>query len=279
MHVDGGSKLADRDFVRLAAYMKTNFGINLDKKKTLIEGRLGSMIHNRGFSGFEEYINHALTDPTHSEIGQLVSSLTTNFTYFYREEQHYEFLKKVVLPEWTPKIRDRDLRVWSAGCSSGEEAYTAAMLLNEYFAGVQPKWDTKILATDISDNILAIAKQGVYNKESLSRLPAAWKARYFTQHPHLSDSVLIGDEIKNEVIFGKLNLMDRVFPFRKKMHVIFCRNVMIYFDGPTKEALVRRYHDALEPGGYLFVGLSETLGNLKTDMIPVQPSIYRRGNK
>ncbi len=254
--------------------MKDNYGINLEKKITLIEGRLSNMIQRKGFADFTSYIDYALKNP--EEIALLISRLSTNYTYFMREEQHYRFLRDKVLPEWAPHIKDKDLRIWSAGCSSGEEAYTAAMVVNEYFGSALSQWDTTILATDISENVLGLARKGIYPEEEMKLLPEQYKKRYFK--PVEPGIFRISDDLRDKVVFGNLNLMNTSFPFKKKFHVIFCRNVMIYFDNKTREALVDRYYEWLLPGGYLFIGLSETLANLKTRFDYVMPAIYRRNS-
>ncbi len=265
-------KLEDRDFFRLRDYMKQHFGINLEKKRTLIEGRLSNTIQRKGFADFSSYIDYALDDP--DEITLLVSRLSTNYTYFMREEQHYRFLRERVLPEWVPRIKDRDLRIWSAGCSSGEEAYTTAMVLREHLTGEAKNWDTTILATDISENVLGLARKGIYPEEEMRNLPEHYKKLYFKQvEPGLFQ---IADNLRKQVVFGNLNLMEQKFPFKRRFHVIFCRNVMIYFDNKTREQLAERFYDWLMPGGYMFIGLSETMANLKTRFEYIMPAIYTR---
>jgi len=269
-------QIADKDFFRLRDYIKSNFGVNLEKKRTLIEGRLSNFIISEGFDGFGDYIDDVFADKSGAKINTLMTKLTTNYTYFMREETHYKFMEDVALPYWTSEIRDRDLRVWSAGCASGEEAYTTVMVLHEWFGPTKIKeWETTVLATDISTRVLDMAKAGVYPEEHFDHLPKAWKAKYFDK---------IGEEkyktkpvLAKGVHFGQLNLMSNfVTKFKKKFHIIFCRNVMIYFDSPTKQALAKRYHDSLEVGGYLFIGLSETLSGISGDLQQVSPAIYRR---
>lgn len=267
-------KLEQQDFLRLKDHMKANYGINLEKKITLIEGRMSNLIARKGFADFGTYIDYALSDPDEETL--LVSRLSTNYTYFMREEQHYRFMVEKALPEWTPKIRDNDLRIWSAGCSSGEEAYTTAMVLDEYFGMQKSQWDVTVLATDISERVLNLARQAVYPEEEMRNLSDAYKKRYFRK---VEEGMFqVTDGIRKEVVFGNLNLMQPVFSFKKKFHIIFCRNVMIYFDGPTKEALAKKFYDCLHPGGYLFIGMSETLANLRTDFQYVKPAIYVRSD-
>ena len=267
--------IEDRDFNRLRAYMGDNFGINLEKKRVLIEGRLSNTILADGFDNFHDYLEDIFADKTGTKINTLITKLTTNYTYFMREEGHYNFLEKVALPEWTKKIRDYDLRVWSAGCSSGEEAYTIAIILDEFFGTAKKTWDTTVLATDISTRVLNIASKGIYPETSLERLSTVVRSKYFAK---VSEGQWkVSDNLAKEIVFNQFNLMDSFSRFRKKFHIIFCRNVMIYFDNPTKASLARKFYDALEVGGYLFVGFSETLQGLNSGFEQVSPAIYRKG--
>ncbi|MDL2273088.1 chemotaxis protein CheR [Oscillospiraceae bacterium OttesenSCG-928-G22] len=268
-------KIKQDEFLRLVDYMKTNYGINLEKKLSLVEGRLFSVIQQKGFHSLGEYFEHVMNDKTGTEAKTLITKLTTNYTYFMREEQHYKFLTETVLPPLVRGAREKDLRIWSAGCSSGEEPYTTVMVLDDFFGPNKNGWDTKVLATDISPSVLEMAKVGIYPAERLQNLPPAWKTKYFKKLPN--DEYQVTDFVKNEIVLRSFNLMEKVFPFKRKFHVIFCRNVMIYFDRETREALLDRYYNALEPGGYLFIGLSETINKSDTKFQFVQPSIYRKG--
>jgi chemotaxis protein methyltransferase CheR len=269
-------KIKKEEFMRLVNYMRDNYGINLAQKQTLVEGRLWSVIQKHGFHTLDEYFQYVINDRSGEEAKTLITRLTTNYTYFMREEQHYKFLTGRILPELTPLLREKDLRIWSAGCSSGEEPYTTAMVLDDYFGSAKREWDSKVLATDISPQVLQMAKEATYPEERLKNLPPDWKRRYFDQIKG-TDSFHVKPAIQQEVIFRSFNLMERTFPFRRKFHVIFCRNVMIYFEKDTRDALVERYFDALEQGGYLFIGLSETVSKTDTRFTFVQPSIYRKG--
>jgi len=268
MHIE------DQDFFRLRDYVKSHFGVNLEKKRTLIEGRLHNTIIQLGFESFHDYLNDVFNDKSGEMINTLMTRLTTNYTYFMREDTHYRFMEEVALPYWTSVIQDHDLRIWSAGCSSGEEAYTTVMVLNEWFGYKKSEWDTTILATDISTRVLDMAKQGVYPEEHFQRLSKAWKAKYFTQIG--DEEYKVTDAMAKEVIFRQFNLMGDFSRFRKKFHIIFCRNVMIYFDTPTKAALAKRFYNALESGGYLFIGLSETLSGISGDFQQIAPAIYQK---
>jgi chemotaxis protein methyltransferase CheR len=192
-----------------------------------------------------------------------------------READHFHYLKDKVLPNFTNTLKDKDLRVWSAGCSSGEEPYTLAMIIDEFLGKEKILWDTKILATDISDKVIESAVKGIYDNDKIATLPANWKLNYFKKYDN-EKSILV-DKIRNEIIYRKFNLMENAFPFRRKFHVIFCRNVMIYFDNQTKNELINKFYDSMELGGYLFVGHSESLNRGETRFRYIMPAVYTKG--
>ncbi len=266
--------LEERDFIRLRDLMYDSFGINLAHKQKLIETRLSALVSQKGFETFSAYIDYILNDITGKEISLLVSRLTTNFTYFMREEQHFTFMKSVALPEVLARIRDNNLCIWSAGCSSGEEPYSIVMTLNDYFSGVRKNMDTRILATDISAKVLTAARTGTYSLDRMNKIPASWIKKHFV--PAEEGNYRISSAVQKEVIFRNFNLMEKTFAFKKKFHIIFCRNVMIYFDAKTREELAGRFYDCMHPGGYLFIGMSETLASSKTNFKYVSPSIYKK---
>ncbi len=268
MHLD------DRDFIRLRDLMCSNFGINLANKQKLIETRLSTIVAGKGFLNFTDYIDHLLDDTTGKELSLLVSRLTTNFTYFLREEQHFKFMQSVALPEIVPRIRDNNLCIWSAGCSSGEEPYTIAMTLGDYFYGGKRNLDTRILATDISAKVLSAACAGTYPPDRMSKIPGQWREKYFEKAQ--DGACRVTGAVRREVIFRNFNLMEKSFAFRKKFHIVFCRNVMIYFNATTREELANRFYECIHPGGYLFIGMSETLSGCRTNFKYVSPSIYKK---
>lgn len=269
-------EITEQEFQRLVKFMYDNFGINLSAKKVLIQGRLGNMLVERGFKNYNEYIDAVLADTTGAEVNTILNKLTTNHTFFMREPEHYTFLNDVILPylEQTCK-KDRVMRIWSAACSSGEECYTTAMLIDQYFKSEKGKWDTRILATDISQNVISKAKAGVYQEEGMKGLSNEWKTRYFNK---LADgSYEICQSIRDEVIFKTFNLMDPMPDKykRRPFDLIFCRNVMIYFDQPTKDALIDRFYDVVKPGGYFYIGHAESINRQSTRFQYIKPAIYR----
>ena len=265
-------KLTDDDFLRLVEFIKTNYGINLEKKRVLIEGRLTGIVSSSGFDNFTDYINYALSDSSGKETIRLVNKLTTNHTFFMREPEHFKFLESTVLPYIESSVKDRDARIWCAASSTGQEPYTIAMTIDEYFGGRKDGWDTTILATDLDTDVLRTAKAGVYSKEMLEGLPSKWVDKYFQRIDGENYQVI--DRIRSEVVFKKFNLMDPIV-CKKPFDLISCRNVMIYFDADTKNALIERFYDVTNKGGYLFIGHAENVSR-DTRYSYIKPAIYRR---
>ncbi|BDF06419.1 CheR family methyltransferase [[Clostridium] hylemonae] len=266
--------LSERDFQRLVNFVKTNYGINLEHKQQLIAGRLSNVITSMGYNTFSEYIDHILSRKSPEDIEIMLNKLTTNYTYFMREEAHFDYFRTTVLPWLEQTKKNRVLSIWSAGCSSGQEPYTLSMILKDYFGSKTGMWDTRVLATDISQNVLDTAAAAEYEEESLRNLPAGWKGKYFRKSSK-PGFYTVADCIKSNVIFRRFNLMEPI-RFKLQFDVIFCRNVMIYFDQPTKEALVKRFYDSTVPGGYLFIGHSESLPKSNIDYKYVIPAAYRK---
>ncbi len=266
--------LSQQDFTRLVQFVKKNYGIDLSKKMQLIMGRLSNTIITMGYSSFTEYIDHVTSSKNPADLEVMLNKLTTNYTDFMREEAHFNFFRETILPYLLSTKKNKVLSIWSAGCSSGEEPYTISMILKESLGAQAALWDTRVLATDISQNALNAAKQAVYDEESLKNLSPACKSKYFvkTAEPGIYS---VAPAIKSNVIFQTFNLMDPI-RFRLKFDVIFCRNVMIYFDQDTKDGLIQRFYDASAPGGYLLIGHSETINKEKTPFKYIMPATYRK---
>lgn len=277
--VAGMLNISDQEFKLIAGLVYEKFGITLSEhKKELVRGRLNKIVKDRGFKNFQEFYHAIGLDKTGELLSILIDKISTNHTYFFREKDHFEFLRDKIFPEWMRRIRlfqTHSFRIWSAGCSSGEEVYTLAMLINDFFQEELHSIDLGILATDISLTVLQQAKEGIYSAERIKEVPPALKQRYFNQlSPDLFE---VKENLKSMVLFKRLNLMREIFPFKGKFDAIFCRNVMIYFDTPTKEALTQRLKDNLKPGGYLFIGHSESLNRNKCGLTYIRPAIYRNG--
>lgn len=267
-------KISDQEFNQLASYIKSHYGIHLKSgKKTLVCGRLNQLLTQKGFQNFTEYYDFLEKEGDAQDALELVNRISTNHTFFMRESAHFEFLKSNVLPWVKEVVKDKDLRIWCAASSSGEEPYTLAMILDDFFKSDQT-WEKTVLATDISTNALEKAKRGIYSKEALKDMPSTWQKKYFKSTE--GSLVYISDPIKKAVLYRRFNLMEPQFPFKKKFHVIFCRNVMIYFDQETKRHLVKKLYDSLHEGGYLFIGMSESLQGLNSSFEYVKPAVYRK---
>lgn len=265
--------LTDQEFVQLRDYVLSNYGIDLSKKRILIQGRLTSVLQSYGLDNFTDYINRVRNDKSGTELQILLNKLTTNLTFFMREKEHFDFLTHVALPEFDQIFKGRELRIWSAGCSSGEEAYTIAMTIKEYCE--QKRIDRKfvILGSDISQNVLARAQRAVYPETALKDLPPAWIPKYFEK---VGDGdYKVKDSITKHVTFRTFNLMD-TFRFAKPFELIFCRNVMIYFEKQKKDNLITNFYKWLTPGGYFFISHSENIGRSDTGFRMVKPSTFRR---
>lgn len=266
-------KLTNKDFLRLKSFMYDNYGINLENKRTLIETRLALMVNRLGFIDFKSYIDNLMQDKSGEQVSLLVNKLTTNFTYFMREEMHFEFLKNQVLLPGLKKTPIGGIKIWSAASSTGEEAYCTAMLAASVF-GANTKSKISITASDISSKVLKQATEGIYSEDKVTKLPPTWVKNYFKLVNN--KDYLINEDIKNIVEFKYFNLNGDIGWNKNKYDVIFCRNVMIYFDNATNEILAKKLYDSLKPGGYLIIGMSESLSNFKTDFERVKPSIYTK---
>lgn len=268
-------EIKENEFEQIVNYVKSNFGINLSQKKSLVHSRMENYLVSNGYKSFLEFYNYMISDKTGMAASILIDKLSTNHTFFFREIEHFNFLKESILPEIKEKETiNRDLRIWSAGCSSGEEAYTIAITVDEFLGDKKHIWDSKILATDISDRALKKAKMAIYDEQQLVNVSKYFKSIYFNKRG--PDTYQLKKYIVDEVIFRRFNFMNQLFPFKKKFHCIFCRNVMIYFDEKTKKELVDKLYEATEIGGYLFIGHSEFINKNDTKYKYVSPSIYRK---
>jgi chemotaxis protein methyltransferase CheR len=270
--------LTDAQFEQISALVKSLCGINLrEGKKELVKARLGKRLRTLNMPSFDAYFDHLRDDQSGDELIAMLDAISTNLTNFFREPGHFDHLIKFGLPEIQKRASQgtRRLRIWSAGCSSGEEPYSIAITLHEHLPPIH-SWDARILATDLSTRVLSVARQGVYAKERLQDVPGAMLMRYFTQiegrpHPRYQ----VNADIRGMVTFARLNLME-TWPMKGPFDVIFCRNVMIYFDKQTQDRLIGRYFDLLRPGGLLLVGHSESLAGVAHRFTYVRPTIYRR---
>jgi len=259
------------DQVKEVAYALT--GIKLtDHKKNMIYSRLARRIRQRGLNSFDDYC-HLLNQQGNDEATEFVNAITTNLTSFFRENHHFEYLKNSVFPELIKKnSASRRVRVWSAGCSTGEEPYSIAICLSEQMP--IGSWDIKVLATDLDTNVVAHAKRGVYQDDRIESIDQGRSRKWFLRDANGSE-VRVKRSLQELITFKPLNLLER-WPMKGPFDVIFCRNVVIYFDKETQKKLFNRYADMLAPGGYLFIGHSENLHKVCNRFESLGKTIYRK---
>lgn len=270
--------LTIKEFDLISKLVYDRFGITLsENKRTLVVERLQKLVRQGGFESFEEYYDYVVADCSGKELLTLIDKISTNHTFFFREQEHFNFLKNEALPRLMEEKRRQgcsEFRFWSAGCSSGEEAYTLAITLSEYFGAELKKWKIGILATDIATSVLEKGAAGIYNDTQLANTPPELKRKYFQAVGPCQWEVT--SEIKKMVMFRRLNLMNSCFPFNNNFDIIFCRNVMIYFDETTRNNLIEKYHRHIVPSGYLFIGHSETLSRQNDLFRYIKPATYQK---
>lgn len=268
--------LSDRDFRRFSNLVYEKCGINLHNgKKALVHTRLGKRLRDGGFRDFDDYYRFVRERDNQEELVQLLDAISTNLTSFFREEKHFAFLREQLFPSYV-KRKQKRIRVWSAGCSSGEEPYSLAMSFFEYF-GLNGQVEIRIFASDISTKVLSKARTGVYGWDRVSNLKQPFLKQYFqTGTGRQAGNVRVKEFVRERITFERINLMEP-FPFGEEFDVIFCRNVMIYFDKKTQERLVNKFHDLLVDGGYLFIGLSESLTGVNHPLRYIVPTVYKKG--
>ena len=270
-------ELSVDQFNIISAMVKRLCGINLhDGKKDLVKARLNKRLRYLKLRNFDQYLNYLDGDSGQRELVAMLDALSTNLTSFFREPSHFEHLSERIIPLLlNRKNTDKTIRIWSAGCSSGEEPYSLAIALTEAMSGVSG-WDVRVLATDISTKVLAKANAGIYEENRFDTMPPQLRNRYFThQGGRGSRQYQISPEVKNLITFGRLNLME-AWPMKGPFDVIFCRNVMIYFDKPTQGMVVQRFEKLLRSGGTLFLGHSESLTGIDHNFKYVQPTVYQK---
>ncbi|NYE28845.1 chemotaxis protein methyltransferase CheR [Rhodanobacter sp. K2T2] len=272
-----GFVLADEDFAFICSFVYQHCGIVLgEHKRQLVQGRLGRRLRALQLRGFDAYVELLRNDP-HSELGELASAISTNVTSFFREMHHYDLLVDELLPRWLDAKRNGErLRIWSAGCSTGEEPYALAMVLAEALEQSGKSLDARILATDLSPQALEAARQGEYMLDRLGGVSEARRRRWFLRgEGSYQGFARIHPRLRELVSIEPLNLL-HAWPMRGPFDAIFCRNVVIYFDKPTKQKLFERYAELLCPGGYLFLGHSESMHGLSDAFDLVGRTVYRK---
>ncbi len=262
------------EFQRFRTLIYNESGISLsEQKQTLLASRLSKRLRDLSLSTFAEYYENVTKDPTREEFTRMLDLISTNKTDFFREPKHFDFLRERIMPEL---FGEKRIRIWSSACSTGEEPYTIAMTLFEH-APNPSQWDFKILASDISTRVLSKAAAGLYQEDRFRDVPSDVLKRHFLRGRGESAGMFkVKPHLAAVIQFRRLNLMDSQFPIKNPLDLIFCRNVMIYFDRPTQATLVNKFYRYLKPGGYLFIGHSESLQWVEHSFKSLAPTIYQK---
>jgi chemotaxis protein methyltransferase CheR len=271
------AELTEGQFQAISHLVKDLCGINLhDGKRELVKARLNKRLRQLGMDDFSQYLDYIATDNGQAELLAMLDALSTNLTSFFREGAHFDLLRETIVPEMVRRAdKGRRMRIWSAGCSTGEEPYSIAIVLKEVLSDLAG-WDVRVLATDLSSRVLEIARRGIYGQDRLRQVPGGVIATHFRcVGPREPRAYQVCDQLRRIVTFARLNLMES-WPMRGPFDAIFCRNVMIYFDKPTQNRLVERFWELLAPSGVLFIGHSESLAGVRHQFKYVQPTVYRR---
>ena len=264
--------MAAHEFDSFRSLARKTFGLDLKPgKEELVAARLRRLVHSAGFRTFFEYYRHVTRDSTGEALADMIDALATNHTSFLRESDHFDFLRGEVAALLAPR---REIEVWCAACATGEEVWTLAFVLNDLF----PSHRIQITGSDISNKALRFAQAAIYPAERCGPLPPEWLAQYFVDDPAAPGMRRVHPRIRAQANFRRINLIEP-FPCGRLYPVIFCRNVMIYFDSLTQAAVVNHLANCLEPGGYLFVGHAESLARIAHRLEYVRPAVYRKPHR
>ena len=273
-------KLTDSEFNRISTFVTGNFGIRLPReKKVMVEGRLQKRLRATGCGSFKAYLELVFGDHGQNELINMIDAISTNKTDFYRESAHFDFLTNTVLPQFREKNQKKNLSIWSAAASTGEEIYTIAMVLEEFNLKVpfDQQLDYRILGTDISVEALRHAINAVYKFDRIKDVPFELRAKYFLKSKdRTSNTVRVIPKLRNKTTFRRFNLIDNQYEMDQKFDIIFCRNVLIYFDKATQESVINKLCEKLSKGGYFFLGHSESILGKNVPLKSILPTIYER---
>ncbi|MFT7374628.1 MAG: chemotaxis protein methyltransferase CheR [Oceanospirillaceae bacterium] len=266
-------QMSKQNFTVISEVIYKYSGIVLkDIKEDMVYNRVSRRVRKTGCRGFDDYLAMALQQES-DEFTHFVNAITTNFTSFFRESHHFDFIKNTAIPEWKSNPHRKKLRIWSAGSSTGEEAYSIAMTLNDQIPNV---WDTKILATDLDTNVVAQGESGIYSPDRVGDLSSMLVSQYFDKiGSGEKERVQVKKSLRNMTFFKPLNLLQD-WPMSGQFEMIFCRNVVIYFDKPIQKLLFNRFADLLSPGGYLIIGHAESMYNLSDRFTSIGNTVYRK---
>ena len=269
--------LNDKEFNRLSEFIQKNYGIKLPEgKRIVLQGRLHKRLKVLSMNDFKTYVDYVFSAEGQGEIVNMIDVVSTNKTDFFREPWHFEYMAKTILPEIMHNNRYKTIRVWSAGCSSGEEPYTIAMVISDYKEN-NPGMEYNILATDISTQVLQKGVDAVYRLDGTIDIPLNFKKKYLlrSKDPSLGQVRIIKD-LRDRVKFRRLNFMDASYDVENEFDIIFCRNALIYFERPVQEAIINKLCQHLVPGGYFVLGHSETTTNMNVPLEHVASTILRK---
>ncbi len=267
----------EETFETFKVFIETNLGIKIPpSKKVMLESRLAKRLRALDMHSYEEYCAYVF-GPTgfEKEIQHLINEVTTNETEFFRESHHYELLESKILPELVVQKKIEEINIWSVAASTGQEAYTLAMVLEE-FGKKSKRFSYRILGTDISAKVLQVAQAGIYTEHQAEKIPASYLKNYCVKNRDPAQKTIrFKPAIRDRIQFRRLNLMDSSYPIKKKYHIVFCRNVFIYFDRPTQKKVLEEIYSHLAPGGYLFMGHSENIGNVNLPLQNIASAVYQ----
>jgi len=273
--------LSEAEFKKIAAYIEKNVGIKMPpEKRLMMQSRLSSRLKALHLDSCKQYIDYVFSgkDKDNHEIIMMIDAMTTNLTEFFREPQHFDFMKGTVLPQYAAQGRNQ-IKIWSAGCSTGQEPYTLSMVMASYIKNnpLSSIRDYSVLATDISTKVLDKAASAIYPMDAVKGIPKEIMHQYFLKGKDPANpAVRLKQDIRSHVNFMRLNFMDEDYGFRDTLQIIFCRNVLIYFDKQNQEKVIRQFLRYLEPGGYLFLGHSETIFGMTLPFKTVAPTVFQR---
>ncbi|MBB6163291.1 chemotaxis protein methyltransferase CheR [Rhizobium wenxiniae] len=272
-------RLSKRNFEALSKFIYSYSGIKMPlSKSTMLEGRLRRRLRVTGIATFDDYCDYLFNhDGIEREAIYLIDAVTTNKTDFFREPKHFDYMRDVALGDIVRQFSERRLRIWSSACSTGAEPYTLAMVMSDYLQSQAPDRDYFILATDLSTDVLQKAQKGIYSSDMMAPVPPEMMRRYVMRATNAHrQEMRVAPMLRQKVGFARMNLMDAKYPIGDPMHIIFCRNVLIYFDKQTQSQVLTRLCNSLAPGGYLFIGHSETVSGFDLPIRQVANTIFKR---
>lgn len=269
--------MSKKEFLQLSNFIQKEAGIKMPEvKKTMLQSRLQKRLRQLQITSFEEYIEFAFKKGNESEVLHMIDVVSTNKTDFYREPLHFKYMTDDLLPNLIKKLNHKTIKVWSAGCSSGEEVYTIAITMQE-FINLHPEYDYHILGTDISNDILNKAMAGIYKLEKTDPIPMEVKKKYFLKSKNkISPTVKVMSSLTNKTAFRRLNFMDDHYQINDMFDIVFCRNVLIYFERENQEKVINKICSHLRTGGIFFLGHSESIMNMDVPLKQIRPTVFEK---